>query len=814
MRSKTWLSSSVDFFRLFYLFICCATLSNARGFPSNFVRYSVSGCTCISVCAPSLLRAEPWCHIRASDCRNKAAVSLERTPFTDFTWENSVEDLSAGDVNPQRYAVPNAQQQLQSSGVALAPFIDEENDDSLHHFFRYVSAVLSTMANRSSVYSKRQLEGFASEDEVCECKEDIVGVWDYCIPPPHINPDPFVDGIDATLDDQYHYSWSRSSSDSGTWFNQQKSELISHFPNGTPIAELPLRYKKRPLLEDARCHPTCLTCINAVSPIETACLECRNTTQRSFQLILSHSSSTHGSCLPITNSVSHCHASCALCLDVGSRHNASSCVSCPAGASFVPGPSANVGECIDRQSLAATSKQSLRSATSTNVSAKLPSKQNTFWVDSKRRWDALFNDASSSENATYYLNLVNNSPTTAQRAVEVPGHGTEDAVTAYPSVDASETVQIDVNTSNARFSPVFSRQLPEYTLEGQQQKQLEKPDGGSDSNRKRNLVLTQALTEHCALISKFLNLPLPTKSPEMVRSVSYATAAKRYWTQLVYLQADTNIQDSAIANLDEMLHPITPNDFEPHGHFKHPADYMHLVLLLDTRQILDVTTKDATSIRNAPNKSHSKRGVEGSKQFFPSSNFRLNSHSTVTLLSQLQRLVVCPTLPVSDNVRHHTIDPDRGEAFELYRVPGYDATKKSLTDGYQWLLLRRRGEVDMNDPFILSDFISRSIRLFPAYHVSLVFWNHGAAWRGIGDDDDNSDGEGMTLTMIAKGLDEGLEHLRQVNAIKRLTLLGFDACLMSEFTVVDSLASYTEYFLASQDNEPARGWNWRYAMTL
>lgn len=45
----------------------------------------------------------------------------------------------------------------------------------------------------------------------------------------------------------------------------------------------------------------------------------------------------------------------------------------------------------------------------------------------------------------------------------------------------------------------------------------------------------------------------------------------------------------------------------------------------------------------------------------------------------------------------------------------------------------------------------------------------------------------------------------------RLSLLGFDACLMGSYDVLEALAPVTHFFLASEENEPGHGWNYRHA---
>lgn len=62
----------------------------------------------------------------------------------------------------------------------------------------------------------------------------------------------------------------------------------------------------------------------------------------------------------------------------------------------------------------------------------------------------------------------------------------------------------------------------------------------------------------------------------------------------------------------------------------------------------------------------------------------------------------------------------------------------------------------------------------------------------------------MPISEIADGIRRGLSRSKS-----KLSIIGFDACLMNEFSVVESLAGLSDYFIGSEDNEPGMGWDWR-----
>ena len=45
-------------------------------------------------------------------------------------------------------------------------------------------------------------------------------------------------------------------------------------------------------------------------------------------------------------------------------------------------------------------------------------------------------------------------------------------------------------------------------------------------------------------------------------------------------------------------------------------------------------------------------------------------------------------------------------------------------------------------------------------------------------------------------------------SVEKFSLIGFDACLMQSYAVVAALSPYANYHLASEELEPAHGWDY------
>ena len=102
----------------------------------------------------------------------------------------------------------------------------------------------------------------------------------------------------------------------------------------------------------------------------------------------------------------------------------------------------------------------------------------------------------------------------------------------------------------------------------------------------------------------------------------------------------------------------------------------------------------------------------------------------------------------------------------------------------------------------LLDFITWTKENYPADRYMLVLWDHGGGLStGYGMDDlnrrtDNSIGTIMVDEIVSAIKDSGV----------KFDMIGFDACLMQNIETAVLLEPYADYFLASEETEPAGGW--------
>ena len=122
----------------------------------------------------------------------------------------------------------------------------------------------------------------------------------------------------------------------------------------------------------------------------------------------------------------------------------------------------------------------------------------------------------------------------------------------------------------------------------------------------------------------------------------------------------------------------------------------------------------------------------------------------------------------------------------------------SVEDG-ELVLLEDLGSASMLDTTELVDFIEFSAENYPANRYDLVLWDHGGgALYGYGSDELYPNGV-LYINEIARAL--------KATGIK-FDFVGFDACLMGTLETAYMLEPYADYMIASEETEPAYGWNY------
>ncbi len=114
----------------------------------------------------------------------------------------------------------------------------------------------------------------------------------------------------------------------------------------------------------------------------------------------------------------------------------------------------------------------------------------------------------------------------------------------------------------------------------------------------------------------------------------------------------------------------------------------------------------------------------------------------------------------------------------------------------------------MGDTETLKDFLWYVYEHCPAEQYALIFWDHGAGpVLGLCFDEQFLKGQNidsLTLEELRLALDGSPFSQR------KLSWIGFDACLMASMEMACAVAPYADYMIASQELEGSDGWNYAF----
>ena len=136
---------------------------------------------------------------------------------------------------------------------------------------------------------------------------------------------------------------------------------------------------------------------------------------------------------------------------------------------------------------------------------------------------------------------------------------------------------------------------------------------------------------------------------------------------------------------------------------------------------------------------------------------------------------------------------------------GLDAQESVILEirGGKQRIVWREGARSMGEGATLSTLLRFGREFFPAEDYALILWDHGAGpLEGICWDE--------MFSMDRLTLEELTWALTAAEYPEKLKWIGFDACLMGDAEVACAMAPWAEYMIASQETEPARGWNYRF----
>lgn len=136
----------------------------------------------------------------------------------------------------------------------------------------------------------------------------------------------------------------------------------------------------------------------------------------------------------------------------------------------------------------------------------------------------------------------------------------------------------------------------------------------------------------------------------------------------------------------------------------------------------------------------------------------------------------------------------------IANLPNWTSGKLLRVEQGRLVQLADWGAIDMGDPAVLTRFLQTAVHDFPAERYAVLLGDHGMAWAGAAVS--ASSHNQLSIDDIRQSLQAAAPPGG------RFELVGFDACVMANLEVAKSLAPSAHYLVASEEIEPAEGWNY------
>ncbi len=153
------------------------------------------------------------------------------------------------------------------------------------------------------------------------------------------------------------------------------------------------------------------------------------------------------------------------------------------------------------------------------------------------------------------------------------------------------------------------------------------------------------------------------------------------------------------------------------------------------------------------------------------------------------------------------VEIDRGMNYSQEGIGGVEAwsgAKRFAVENGALAEKADLGDIDSTNPKELEAFAQWALKTYPARHCALILWDHGGGWSGFASSDANPEG-----TLDPASIRDALSRAMKAAGVKRLDLLGFDACLMANYETALVFQPLSSYYLASEETEPGHGWDYR-----
>ena len=134
-----------------------------------------------------------------------------------------------------------------------------------------------------------------------------------------------------------------------------------------------------------------------------------------------------------------------------------------------------------------------------------------------------------------------------------------------------------------------------------------------------------------------------------------------------------------------------------------------------------------------------------------------------------------------------------------------DFLERYVYDSKGLTLIEQQPLASMGSEETLSSFLAFAKENYPANKTGFIFWNHGGGSVNGAAFDENFADDSLTLDEMYNAFSANYE----LSAEKPpFDLIGFDTCLMATVDVAYTFSDIGKYMVASEETEPANGWNY------
>ena len=161
------------------------------------------------------------------------------------------------------------------------------------------------------------------------------------------------------------------------------------------------------------------------------------------------------------------------------------------------------------------------------------------------------------------------------------------------------------------------------------------------------------------------------------------------------------------------------------------------------------------------------------------------------------------SIDLPDNVN---VIIETGGCKKWYDSYGIDATKEQRWHVSNHTLVKdadvgNASAINMGSESAFSNFLTWGLANYPADKTGVILWDHGNGMQGCCSDEYNDGWDMLLMNEMKSAFDESLGG-------QKLEWIGYDCCLMALQDIASINADYFNYMIASQESEPAGGWDY------